>query len=74
MEANLIHRAIVVRHFKLHELTEGKPFETKIGVGRVIKGWDEGVPQMSLGERAKLTITPYVSALTVISLDCANCQ
>ena len=36
----------------------GQAFETKIGVGRVIKGWDEGVPQLSLGERAKLTITP----------------
>jgi len=33
------------------------PFSTKIGVGRVIKGWDEGVPQLSVGERAKLTIT-----------------
>ena len=58
METNLIHRAIVVCHFKLHQLTEGKPFETVIGVGQVIKGWDEGVPQMSLGEKAKLTITP----------------
>merc|ERR1712032_901959 len=28
------------------------PFETKIGVGQVIKGWDEGVVQMSLGEKA----------------------
>jgi len=36
----------------------GSPFETQIGVGRVIKGWDEGVPQLSLGEKAKLTITP----------------
>jgi FK506-binding protein 1 len=36
----------------------GKPFETIIGVGKVIKGWDEGVPQMSLGEKATLTITP----------------
>ncbi|CAE6404149.1 unnamed protein product [Rhizoctonia solani] len=36
----------------------GQPFETTIGVGRVIKGWDEGVPQLSLGEKAKLTITP----------------
>lgn len=32
----------------------GTPFETKIGVGRVIKGWDEGVPQLSLGQKAKL--------------------
>ncbi|KAI9315580.1 FK506-binding protein 1 [Dichotomocladium elegans] len=34
------------------------PFRTTIGVGRVIKGWDEGVPQLSLGQRAKLTCTP----------------
>jgi FK506-binding protein 1 len=25
----------------------GQPFVTPIGVGRVIKGWDEGVPQLS---------------------------
>ncbi|KPI43126.1 uncharacterized protein AB675_2172 [Cyphellophora attinorum] len=31
-------------------------FETKIGVGRVIQGWDQGVPTMTLGERAVLTI------------------
>ncbi|WP_411023746.1 FKBP-type peptidyl-prolyl cis-trans isomerase, partial [Salmonella sp. s51228] len=36
----------------------GKPFEFKIGVGEVIKGWDEGVIQMSVGQRAKLTISP----------------
>jgi len=36
----------------------GQPFECKIGVGQVIRGWDEGVTQMSLGQRAKLTITP----------------
>ncbi|BFZ17114.1 hypothetical protein BsWGS_20153 [Bradybaena similaris] len=35
-----------------------KPFETKIGVGQVIRGWDEGFPQLSVGEIAKLTITP----------------
>ncbi|THD19570.1 peptidyl-prolyl cis-trans isomerase FKBP1B [Fasciola hepatica] len=35
-----------------------KPFEFKIGCGQVIKGWDEGVMKMSVGERAKLTCTP----------------
>lgn len=35
----------------------GDPFVTPIGVGRVIRGWEEGVPQMSLGERATLTIS-----------------
>ncbi|KAI9817935.1 MAG: FK506 binding protein proline rotamase rapamycin-binding protein [Thelocarpon impressellum] len=32
-------------------------FVTKIGVGEVIRGWDEGVTQMSLGEKARLTIS-----------------
>ncbi|PLB40520.1 FKBP-type peptidyl-prolyl cis-trans isomerase [Aspergillus candidus] len=36
----------------------GQPLTTSIGVGRVIKGWDEGVLQMSLGEKAILTIDP----------------
>ncbi|KAE8420374.1 hypothetical protein BDV36DRAFT_249751 [Aspergillus pseudocaelatus] len=35
-----------------------QPLKATIGVGRLIKGWDEGVPQMSLGEKALLTITP----------------
>ncbi|KAJ1344813.1 hypothetical protein BSLG_000328 [Batrachochytrium salamandrivorans] len=38
-------------------LDRGQPFVTKIGVGQVIKGWDDGVPLMSLGEKAKLFIT-----------------
>ncbi|KAJ5400489.1 hypothetical protein N7465_010978 [Penicillium sp. CMV-2018d] len=33
------------------------PLATPIGVGRLIRGWDEGVPQMSLGEKAILTIS-----------------
>ena len=36
----------------------GQPFSFQIGVGQVIKGWDEGVIKMSLGEKAKLTISP----------------
>ena len=36
----------------------GQPFTTKIGVGMVIKGWDEAVVQMSVGEQARLIISP----------------
>jgi len=36
----------------------GSPFETEIGVGKVIKGWDEGVPQLSVGQKANLIATP----------------
>jgi FKBP-type peptidyl-prolyl cis-trans isomerase len=38
--------------------TKNQPFTTKIGVGQVIGGWDEGVPGMKVGERRKLTIPP----------------
>jgi len=36
----------------------GQPFSFQIGVGQVIRGWDEGVMDMQLGERAKLVISP----------------
>jgi len=36
----------------------GCPFETEIGVGKVIKAWDEGLLQFSLGQKAILTATP----------------
>lgn len=36
----------------------GKPFKFKIGKGEVIRGWDEGVARMSVGERANLTCSP----------------
>ncbi|WVQ98610.1 FK506-binding protein 1 [Kwoniella sp. CBS 9459] len=36
----------------------GSPFVCRIGQGQVIKGWDEGVPQLSVGQKATLTCTP----------------
>ncbi|MCX6726997.1 MAG: FKBP-type peptidyl-prolyl cis-trans isomerase [Candidatus Shapirobacteria bacterium] len=34
----------------------GVPFETQIGVGQVIKGWDQGVPGMKVGGKRRLLI------------------
>lgn len=37
-----------------------QPFETKIGIGYVIKGWDKGVPGMKVGGKRKLTIPHHL--------------
>ncbi|TMS09344.1 FK506-binding protein 1 [Larimichthys crocea] len=36
----------------------GKPFEFNIGQSQVIRAWDEGVAQMSVGQLARLTCSP----------------
>merc|ERR1712130_493343 len=38
-------------------IDRGIPFRFQLGVGQVIKGWDEGIVQMSLGEKAILFVT-----------------
>jgi len=37
-------------------IARGQPFEFMIGQGMVIRGWDEGILKMSLGEKAQLVI------------------
>lgn len=39
----------------------GKGFSFPLGGGRVIKGWDQGVAGMKIGELRKLTIPPHLA-------------
>merc|ERR1712218_178739 len=40
--------------------SRGKPIDFQLGVGRVIKGWDEGIRGMCIGEKRKLIIPSHL--------------
>jgi peptidylprolyl isomerase len=39
-------------------LDRGEPIPFQLGAGKVIKGWDEGIQKLRVGERATLIIPP----------------
>jgi FKBP-type peptidyl-prolyl cis-trans isomerase len=38
-----------------------EPFSFVLGTGQVIKGWDDGVAKLRVGDKAKLTIPPELA-------------
>ena len=43
---------------KVFDASKGNPFQFRLGVGEVIKGWDLGVKGMRVGDKRKLVIPP----------------
>lgn len=41
-------------------LDRDQPFTFQLGAGQVIKGWDQGLLDMCVGEKRKLTIPPHL--------------
>lgn len=39
----------------------GQPIEFPLGQGHVIAGWDEGIAQLRVGDKAKLTIPGHLA-------------
>lgn len=57
--ANAAHSAASsLFHRHVLHCEQGKPFKFKLGSEQVVPGLDEGVGQLSIGERAKITMPP----------------
>ncbi|MPD05078.1 FK506-binding protein [Portunus trituberculatus] len=55
-----IHHVICLT-CSLNSLDRDKPFTVQIGVGQVIKGWDQGLLDLCPGDKVKLTIPPEMA-------------
>ena len=39
----------------------GRAFQFKLGIGQVIRGWDQALQKMRKGERARITVEPELA-------------
>ena len=50
-----------------------EPFKFQIGVGQVIKGWEEGVLGMCVGEKRRLIVPPELGYGDQVNIFCDVC-
>ena len=55
-KGQLIDRTVFDSSYKRNQ-----PIEFKLGVGQVIKGWDEGIALLNVGEKARFLIPPNLA-------------
>lgn len=51
------HTLVPVTFFGCFSLSGQKAFSFNVGIGQVVRGWDEGMESMSEGEEARLEMT-----------------
>ena len=56
-----VHYSGWLRNGKRFDTSPHRGFITEIGVGRVIRGWDEGIGSMNVGGRRQLLIPPHLA-------------
>jgi len=49
---------LLLKLFSSHD--RNQPFSFQIGVGQVVKGWDQGLLDMCVGEKRRLIVPPHL--------------
>ena len=59
---NMIFVDLIKNNFFIYicSYERSEPFRFQLGIGQVIKGWDQGLNDMCIGEKRRLTIPPHL--------------
>lgn len=49
-----------VNYWFIFSYERSEAFKFQLGIGQVIKGWDQGLTDMCIGEKRRLTIPPHL--------------
>lgn len=55
-----VHYVGMLADGRIFDATDRKPFSFTLGAGRVIAGWEDGLPGMRVGGRRQVVIPPHL--------------